>query len=68
MHKEISKLNALGINDLVVSHLEGLKRKNTIKGDRGGLAKNPLMLKLGFLSNSRVPTLWELYLSYLHLV
>jgi len=28
MHKEISRQNAPGVNDLVVSHLEGLKRKH----------------------------------------
>ena len=43
-HKEISRLNALDINDLVVTW-KAWKDEHTIRGDRGGPVNNPPMVK-----------------------
>ena len=48
--KKISRLNAPGFNGLILAW-KAWKRKNTIKGDWGGPAKNPSMLKLVFSLN-----------------
>ena len=37
------------------------KGKEVIKGDQGGLAKNPPMVKSVFLSNSGIPISLELF-------
>ena len=43
--KKINRLDALGYNGLVIAW-KAWKEKYTIKDDRGGPAKNSLMLKL----------------------
>ena len=44
------------------------EKKNKIKGDRVKLAKNPLMLKLVFLSRTQESQLLEVVETYLHLI
>ena len=48
MHRKISRLNTPDLNRLLITWRAWRKRgkKKTIKGDRGGSANNPLMLKL----------------------
>ena len=53
--KKISRLDALSFNGLVIAW-KAWKEIYTIKSDWGRLAKNPPMLKLVSLLNSRVPT------------
>ena len=53
----ISRLNVLTSMGLLVV-VKACEDEHTIKGDRGGLAKNPPMTKLISLKN-RVPTLLE---------
>ena len=54
IQNKISRLNALGFNGKRITW-ETWKDEHTIKGDRGGLAKNPPMVKSVFLSNSGIP-------------
>ena len=48
MLHRISRLNASGFNETMI-RLEDLKGRTRSKGDQGGLAKYPLMIKLVFL-------------------
>jgi len=57
--EKINRLNAPGFNGLVVAWNAWKEKWHKIKGDRGESAKNPPMLKLVSLLNSRIPTFGE---------
>ena len=63
---KISRPNAPGFNGMIIAW-KAWKKNTQSKGDQGGLAKNPSMLKLVFLLNFRVPTFQELCKTFLHL-